>query len=91
MENEIQLFRERWQKTYLQDELYELMQMCGRYSVLEELDSKDLSGFDADMLQGVYAGMKRFVAGRIYRFCASHTDFDSFIKEIDVFRSLVSV
>ena len=90
MENEIQLLKERWQKSYLQDELYELMQMCGRYSVLEELDPGALSGFDVDMLQGFYSGMKRFVAGKIYRFCMLHTDFDSFIKDADVFRLLVS-
>lgn len=90
MANEIALIRSMWNERREENELYELMQLCGRYSILEELFPDETNGFNEDMLKGVYSGMKLFVCNRIYKFCTEHKTFDVFIKDAEKLRSLIS-
>ena len=90
MEHELRLIKSNWRDNRDANELYELMQLCGRYSVLEELYPQKLKGFVEDMLSGEYSGSKVLVCDRLYQFCKEHTDFERFINNIDVFKSLIS-
>lgn len=90
LENEIELIRNMWNKSREQNELYELMQLCGRYSILEEVFTGKTKGFNEEMLNRVYSGLKLLVCNRIYSFCKTHKTFDDFIEDIDSFKALIS-
>ena len=89
-EHEIELIRTRWKKQLEENELYELMQLCGRYSVIEEVFSDKTSGFNNDLLKGVYSGAKLFVGNQIYRFCKDHQSFEVFVNDMDDLKSLIT-
>ena len=88
--HEIELIKSNWRDRRGENELYELMQLCGRYFVLEELYPDRVIGFSEDMLKGEYSGIKLFVCNKIYEFCKTHSDFERFINDIDVFKSLIA-
>lgn len=87
---EINLIREKWIELKDENELYELMQLCGRYSVIEELFSDKVSGFEKDLLEGVYSGIKLYICNQIYNFCKTHTSFDSFFEDKAVLKRLIT-
>ena len=89
LEHELELIKSNWRSQRDENELYELMQLCGRYSVLEDLYPEKLKGFYEDMLKGEYSGVKLFICNQIYKFCKSHSDFETFIDDIDKFKSLI--
>lgn len=90
LERELELIRSRWKSQRDADELYELMQLCGRYYVLEDLYSDKVNGFCEDMIKDEYHGLKLYVCNEIYEFCKTHTDFEKFIKDKDLLKTLIS-
>ena len=89
-EHELELIRTKWKERLEENELYELMQLCGRYSVIEEIFSDKVTGFKEDMLKGVYSGIKLYICNQIYSFCKNHKSFNEFVDEIDIFGSLIT-
>ncbi len=89
-EHELELIRTMWREKLEENELYELMQLCGRYSVIEEVFPEEVTSFNEDMLNGVYSGIKLCVCNQIYSFCEKHKSFDEFINDIDILKSLIT-
>ena len=90
LEHELELIRSKWKTQRDSNELYELMQLCGRYAVLEELYPDRINGFYNDMLKGEYSGVKLYICNRIYDFCKNHKSFKEFINDKDDLKTLIS-
>ena len=84
------LTKKLWVNNRMENELYELMQVCGRYSILEDLFPKTINDFDRDILENVCDGEKRYACNCIYDFCVNHKNFNTFIKDIDLFSCLLN-
>ena len=86
---ELALFRNAWIQGQKYDELYELMQVCGRYAVLEERNVSGLKNFDQDILCGTAESKKRILFNKIYNFCREHNTIDELMPDVNVLYSLI--
>lgn len=69
--------------------LYELMQVSGRYSILDSLSSKISGDFTEDILKGVVDEKEMHILTQIYTYLITHFKFEDFSEIIAEFDELL--